>query len=121
MSIDVVGKVLGQRGQRVEGKIGVHGFGPIARKQSEVMNFPGFTCLDDQTHRSAQTLANEMMMLKPLLTACSARLQSFAKASGMPSAPLSEGYVKSSVLVSKASSKWLIERIFSRSPLVKMG
>ena len=62
MVADRLGQVLGHRGQRLEGEIGVDRLRAIARKAREMMDFARLSRLDDEAHGGAQALADQVMM-----------------------------------------------------------
>ena len=56
------GQVLGHRGERLEGEIGIDRLGAVAGEAGEVMHLARFAGLDDEADRRAQALADQMMM-----------------------------------------------------------
>ena len=59
---DRLRQVLGHRGQRLEGEIGVDRLGAVAGKAGEVMHLARFARLDDEADGGAQALADQVMM-----------------------------------------------------------
>ena len=57
-----LGQVLGHRGQRLEREVGIDRLGAIAGKARKMMHFARFASLQDETDRSTQALADEMMV-----------------------------------------------------------
>ena len=59
---DLLIEILGHGGQSFKGQIGIDRFRAITGKAGKVMHFAGFTGLDHQTNRCAQTFADQMVM-----------------------------------------------------------
>ena len=60
--VDLLGQPLLHRRQRLEGEIRVDGLGAIAGEAAEMMDLAWLAGLDHQADRSAQSLADEVMM-----------------------------------------------------------
>ena len=61
-AVDLLGEVVRCGRQRLEGEIRVDRLCPVTRETGEVMHLARFARLDDEPHRGAQALANEMVV-----------------------------------------------------------